>query len=406
MQRFPFSVVFVGFFMLSLVFAGGLKKRIVGYYPVWRYRDPDNPVKILDIPYEKLTHINFAFFTVFPDGRIAPMDTLEEVTRLVLDGVIERGQRVSLPGVAHRNGVKVLASIGGWEDSEYFSFVARSKRYRENFAKECIKLVKRYDFDGVDIDWEYPGYVPHNGIPEDRENFTLLMREIRNKLDTLSMVTGRYYELTAALPASRKHLQFIELGKIDKIIDFHNVMTYDYYGVWDSLSNFNSPLFPSSCGDGEYCIDGTFKVYTEDFGIAPDRINIGIPFYGRAFAGCTGPCMPHSGVDTVLFNEVKGYPIYRDLIKRMGEFVRYWDDDAEVPYLVNEKKRVFVTYEDEKSVLCKARYVSSKGIGGVIIWEITLDCVGEGKFPLLDVIYREFEGKRGEKLKRLFRLLR
>ena len=98
------------------------------------------------------------------------------------------------------------------------------------FASNCAKLIETYDFDGIDIDWEYPGYADHMGTPEDKQNYNLLLQDIRTALDELGARKGRFYGLTAALPCGPDHLKNIDIGVVSKLLSELNLMTYDFYG--------------------------------------------------------------------------------------------------------------------------------------------------------------------------------
>ncbi len=131
---------------------------------------------------------------------------------------------------AHKAGVEVYPSIGGWTLSSLFPAMAKSPVARKTFAANCVKLIESYDFDGIDIDWEYPGYADHMGTLEDKQNYTLLLQEIRNALDALGKKNGREYGLTAALPCGPNHMDNIEIGVVSKLLTELNLMTYDMYG--------------------------------------------------------------------------------------------------------------------------------------------------------------------------------
>ncbi len=148
-------------------------------------------------------------------------------------------------------------------------------------------------------------------------------------------------------------------------------MTYDFHGAWDPLANHNCPLYPSAGADTTLCVDWAYRQYHETLGVPASKLNLGVPFYGRTYAGCAGLNGPHSGPDTVFFPATGA--AYYDIVPALGRFTRRWDEKACVPYLVNADARVFVSYDDEESIRAKARYVVDHDVRGVIIWEITGD---------------------------------
>jgi chitinase len=356
------------------------RKEVVGYYPSWRGRDRNSLVIPATIPYDKLTIINYAFFTPRPDGTIAGKDSIGDA--LYLRGA--PGSR--LTDLAHQHGVKVLLSLGGWDDSDNFPAVAAGPKLRMAFAHACIEAIGAYGFDGIDIDWEFPGYPEHKGTPDDKRNFTTLLRTIRDSLSAYGRQTQRRYLLTAALPAELSHAADIEVKEIAEILDQLSLMTYDFSGPWDPRSYHNSPLYASQGADSGRSLDGAFKLYHRTYGIPADKINLGVAFYGKTFTHCTALNTPHEGADTAHFP----IGLYYEILNNMGKFERRWDDQAKVPYLVSTEWNMLVCYDDPESIRAKANYVLEKGIHGLIIWEITGDHLPDGTTPLLDAIVSTF----------------
>lgn len=369
--------------LLSALMAGlatAQRKEVIGYFPSWKWRSRNNLVSPDRIPYDKLTIINYAFFYPMPDGTIAGRDS-------VGDALYLRGTPGStLTGLAHRHGVKVLLSLGGWEESDNFPAMAAAPLPRATFAQACIEAIREYGFDGIDIDWEYPGYPDHKGTPDDSRNFTILLQTVRDSLSAYGQRMNRTYLLTAALPASANHTANMEVQKIAEILDQLNIMTYDFSGSWDPRSYHNSPLYSSQGADSGRSVDGAFTLYHRTYGIPAEKINLGVPFYGKTFSHCIALNAPHAGADTVHFSEA----FYYDILANMGKFEHRWDDQAKVPYLVSTEWNLLVSYDDPESVRAKANYVLDKGIHGLIIWEITGDYLPDGTTPLLDAITTTF----------------
>jgi len=353
-------------------------KEVIGYFPSWKWETRNNLVIPAKLPFDKLTTINYAFFVPFPDGTIGGRDSTGD--QMYLGGPRER----TLIGQAHRQDVSVLLSLGGWSESDNFPVVASSPSLRAAFAHSCVETILRYGFDGIDVDWEYPGYAEHKGTPDDKQNFTLLLAVLKDSLKVLADKTRRSYQLTAALPAGGEHVRDIDVEKVAKILDRLNLMTYDFHGTWDSMANHNSPLYPSAGADPTRCVDASFKLYCDTLGVPASKINIGVPFYGKAFAGCAGLNTPHTGADTTLFS--KSGASYYDIAAAFGNFTRFWDEKAKVPYLMSSASQIFVSYDDEESVRAKGEYVVDHGVHGVIIWEITGDSLPDGTTPLLDAL--------------------
>ncbi len=364
-------------------YASAQKKEITGYYPSWKWKSRNNLVSPARIPYDKLTIINYAFFVPRPDGTITGRDTVGDA--LYLRGT--QGSR--LTDLAHRHGVKVLLSLGGWEDSDNFPAIAATSLLRGAFARACTGAIREYGFDGIDIDWEYPGYADHKGTSGDRRNFTLLLQTLRDSLSAYGARTGRSYLLTAALPAAAAHAAHIEVKEIAEILDQVNIMTYDFSGPWDPRSYHNSPLYGSLGIDSGRSVDGAFRLYHRTYGVPAAKINLGVAFYGQTFSGCTALNAPHAGADTLHFPRDGAF--YYDILNTIGHFVRRWDDQAKVPYLISTEWNLLVSYDDAESIRAKAAYVLRNEIHGLMIWEITGDYLPDGTTPLLDAVGSTFQ---------------
>jgi chitinase len=371
--------------------AGAQTDEIIGYYPSWKWKSTDHFMTPDRIPFDKLTIINYAFFFPLPDGNLIGRDTAGDA--IILRGGPESGKYSAKTGaglttLAHRHGVRVLLSIGGWEDSNNFPEVASTEKGRTEFAHSCLDQIRMYGFDGIDIDWEYPGYADHRGTPEDKGNFTKLLRVIRDSLDGFGKIQNKRYMLTAALPASGPVLANYEMDSVASLLDGMNIMTYDFNGPWDSLSGHNSPLYAPRADDSLRNVDASFRLYTESFKVPAGKINLGVPFYGHAYANCTSLYSRHSGADTVHFSNQGMF--YYDVAPLINSNVREWDNRAKVPCLICKSWKTLISYDDEESVGYKARYVVDHKAGGVIIWEITGDFLPDGRTPLLDVISSTF----------------
>jgi chitinase len=279
-----------------------------------------------------------------------------------------------------------------------FPSIAADPVKRQTFANSCVELIETFHFDGVDLDWEYPGYAPQGGTPDDKVNFTLLLQEIRTALDELENQTGQEYLLTSCFGATHDKMESIEWENVLPLLDMVNLMTYDFHGSWDELSNHNTPLYAPAVGDPDWCFHRAYQILHEDFDVPAEKINVGLAFYGKSLANCTQLFGTHTGYDGATFWEDEGVPTYFNILKRMNQFTRYWDDQAKCPYLLGNSVNTFVTYDDCESIGWKAQYVMDHNIAGVIIWEITGDYIettpGSGVIagtPLLDTIHTVFD---------------
>ncbi|MEU8061106.1 glycoside hydrolase family 18 protein [Microbispora bryophytorum] len=152
---------------------------------------------------------------------------------------------------ARHPGLKALISIGGWTYSKYFADVARTAATRQRFVKSCLDAYIRGDlpgaggrggpgsaagvFEGVDVDWEWPGGEGHLGNHTgigDRRNLTALLAEFRARLDALGAATGRHYPLSVYLPADPDRIDAgFDLEKLVGLVDFVNVQSDGRHAV-------------------------------------------------------------------------------------------------------------------------------------------------------------------------------
>jgi chitinase len=252
---------------------------------------------------------------------------------------------------------------------------------RNKFAETSVAIVDKYDLDGVDIDWEYPGQRGEDNVfrPEDKQNYTLMFRAIRQKLDALSAKTGKKYELTTAVGASMSYIVNTEMDKAQEYLDYVSLMTYDFYTSGDSAGHHTN-LYPPENYDKDRSAHKSFNDFVAA-GVPPGKLVMGIAFYGRSWFMQNAD---NHGINRPVVKVTRGggYTFLKDsLIDRSG-FVRYWDDHAKAPYLFNEETNQLVSYDDEESVKYKCQYVKENGMAGVMFWQYASD----PKEYLLDAI--------------------
>lgn len=382
-------------------------KEIVGYYPNWQWYDRAKLVKPSTIAYSKYSVINYCFFKPEANGLISNTDPWADEN--LLQGQINWSTsptsyypNTSIIDLAHNAGVKVMVSIGGWTLSDNFPAIAASAILRGKFASECNRLIKFYKFDGIDIDWEYPGYAAHSGTPADKVNFTLLLDQIRDSLNALGTLHNKYYKLSACFSADPQNMQNIEWNNVVPLLDMINLMSYDFFGAWDCKANHNSPLYAPASGDPNFNCNNAFLNLVNTYSVPSTKINLGVAFYGRSQMGATGlhqstNCTENSAV----FADDQGTPLYYNIIKNMHLFDKFYDNVAKVPYLMGKSSGsangTFVSYDDKNAIGLKASYINTHNARGAIIWEITGDYIetspGSGIIagtPLADTLNQVF----------------
>ena len=375
-------------------------KYIVGYYPSWA---AERGVFVKDIPANKLTHINYAFSSVSSSGECILGNPAADVEKVFSSAESVNGRDEMDSSEFHGNfnqllelkklypNLKVLISIGGWSWSGNFSAASQDEASRQRFAASCIDLyLNQYKgvFDGLDIDWEYPvsGGLT-TGKPEDKKNYTLLLGEIRRQLDEAGMIDNRTYLLTIAAPVGPGTIHNFELGKIASIVDWLNLMSYDFHGTWESTTNFNAPLFrsPTDPADAGLNVDAAVQTYLSS-DVPAEKLVLGVPFYGHGWSGVSeaGEGLYQPGGAAAPGTWEAGSYDYKDLVKNyLPTYKRYWNADSYVPWLYDAAGRVFISYDDPQSLSAKAGYVRDQGLAGIMIWELS-----QGDESLIDALHQ------------------
>jgi GH18 family chitinase len=327
---------------------------------------------------EKLTHVNFAFANVV-GGKVVEGSPRDAENLKVLTGLRQ-----------YHPHLRILVSVGGWSWSKGFSDAALTPKSRRVFVASAVDFVRRHDLDGFDVDWEYPGQRgddnPHR--PEDRENFTALMTDLRHALDREGARTGRRLLLTFAAGASRSFIEHTEMARVQAVVDFVNLMTYDFrVASPGEPAGHHANLYASPADPRHVSAAGAVTDFLAA-GVPAPKLVLGVPFYGRAWAGLDSKdaiyrqgTPPPERMDT-------SHAGLAALVGRDG-WVRDWDAAAQAPFLWNGAKKTFVTYEDEESLQTKARYIREKGLGGAMFWEYHADRSG----ALLDTLDAALNGR-------------
>src|SRR3954452_6753834 len=349
----------------------------------------------------RLTHLNYAFGTVTADGVCASADPWADwqtpfSAELSVDGVGDvAGQPIAgnlnqLAELKAKNpALRVLISLGGWTGSASFSNAALTDASRKKLVSSCVDLWLRGDlpglpagvaagiFDGVDLDWEWPGSEGNAGNvirPGDKQNFTLLAAEFRSQLDELGRATRKHYDLTAFLPAAPAKIDAgFEASKIFEYLDFGTVQGYDYHGSWENRTNQQSSLFvPAGAPDNpDFSADNAVNAWISR-GAPRRELVLGLPYYSQGWTGVTGGgdgrFQPATGPAPVVFaNGTEDYKTVRDL----PGFTVYRDWKAGNSWLFDGT--TYWTYDDPAQLLQKTLYIRAKGLGGAMMWSLDGD---------------------------------
>jgi chitinase len=313
---------------------------------------------------------------------------------------------------AKHSNLKIVVSIGGWTYSKFFSDAAATDAGRKKLVSSCIDMFIKGNlpsqggfggpgtaagiFDGVDIDWEYPGgggHVGNHSSAADKQNFTLLLREFRTQLDAFGAANGgKKMWLTAAVPAGQDKLKNVETDKVGQYLDYANVMTYDMHGAWEATgpTNHQSPLFdvpadpmtPIPPGTNKYSVDTAVKAWTTGLpaysipgGFPANRLTVGVPFYYRGWSGV------QAGSNHGLYQSASGPASARSLsqtagvayYKELGGIVdnastTFFDPATQASYFYNGSE--FWTGESKQSIKAKIDYMHCKGLGGAMMFSL------------------------------------
>jgi chitinase len=365
-------------FLVIAIFAFRLPPREPASYVVIAYVGGFRGLLNADsIQVEKLTHINYAFVDI-RDGKAWLHNEHNDTTnfrRLTA----ARGRNPAL---------RILISIGGWSWSKHFSDAVLTDSSRTVFATSATTIVAEYALDGVDIDWEYPGMRGDNNIfrPEDKEHYTLMFKALRESLDSLGRITGKTYQVTTAVGSSEEYIQHTAMDSAQRWLDFVNVMSYDFSEGGDSLSGHHTNLLTAPGDPYRRSTDDAVKAF-EAAGVPRSKLVVGIAFYGHGWRMKTddnhGLYRPSAGP----FRVGGGYTYIKDSLVDQKGFHRYWDRKAKAPYLYQPEGKIFISYDDERSVKEKCKYVEKNQLAGVMFWEYFSDRKGY----LLDEIDRTLE---------------
>jgi chitinase len=401
----------------------GQNREIVAYYPSWGALHQNYLVKNLNTSgsADKITVLIYAF--AIPDTDSANNIVLKHLypnadyqqsysADMSIDGIPDdstqpiKGQFNQLKKLkAEYPNLKVLLSIGGWGGGTYFSDAAFTSESRKIFVDDCInkyilgnlsadstgirKGIAAGIFDGFDIDWEFPvkgGPEGTHNNAKDKENLTKLLALFRQKLDEINPKLI----LTAAVAAGKPNLDNFDIKSIQKYLNWFNLMTYDFHGSWDKITAHHTNLLSSRIdttdNGAKLSFNNTVKYFIDSLGVNGNKLVPGAAFYGKCWFNV-------DSVNNGLYQ--KGTDSAGALENNLGNFTSlcaldsngyhyYWDTLAMAPYLYNPVKKIFWTFDDQKSIALKSRYVDAYNLRGIMFWEISED---DSTGTLLHTIY-------------------
>lgn len=274
---------------------------------------------------------------------------------------------------AHRAGVRVLISLGGWGHDATFAAIVLDPVAEQRLIDSVLELVEESGYDGVDLDWEYPD------SREEIPGFERLAQSLRAGLDILAERRGDPTLLTMAAAAHPKTLEWLSNDFLLETMDWVNVMTYDYAGGWAAFAGHNAPFTPSIRApiEGRHSVTTTFEYLLKHRGLPPDRFALGLPLYGRAFT-VEQPYENPTGT-----NE-PGRSVTYSENRRLAAagWTRVPDDETQTPWLRSPSGDRILGYDDADSIRRKTRWARQQRLRGVFFWEVSQDRLPEGGNPL------------------------
>jgi chitinase len=316
--------------------------------------------------FNKLTHVIYSF--VHLDGNRLNFDNPEARATY---------QRLVALKQAYPH-LKVMFALGGWGGCETCSEIFQSSANRSAFAQSTLDLLQEFGGDGLDLDWEYPsieGYPGHAYGPQDKDNFSALVKILR---DTL----GSDYLLTFAAGGFDQFLHdSVDWRAVVPLVDHVNLMAYDLVNGFSQVTGHHTPLYST---EPQYNSTDNAVSYLLSLGVPPNKIVIGAAFYSRVWeqvapnnnglyqAGVHVPGLPFSEIPTS-YTAAQGWQYL-------------WDEVAMAPYAYNSEEKRFATFDDVRSITLKTRYVREHQLGGIMFWQLPGDSDQNG---LVDAIYAE-----------------
>lgn len=362
------------FITLALLFASSVNSlgRVSCYFSNWAvYRPGAGSYAVEDLPGDLCTHAVYAFIGVDPNTYgVLVLDEWNDVSNNGFGRFT--GLKNQYPGL------KTTVAVGGWGDGgEKYSNMVSEKSRRDAFIRSVTDFMNQYGFDGLDIDWEFPGDPSRGGKPTDKANFAIFVQELRQAFDA----QGKGWELTMATTIVQSTLDNgYDVASLCQSVDYIHAMAYDLHGSWEDFADVISPLYRRSIDGPGYellNVNDGMQLWV-DRGCPANKLVVGIPLYGTSYntgdgnnhelhapsggAGDAGPITGSPG--TLAYYEICNF------VQNQGWTDR-WDEEGMVPFAYQGHN--WVGYENTRSVGIKADFIRQKGYAGAMVWAIDMD---------------------------------
>lgn len=325
--------------------------KIIGYYT-------GNADTLKQYPLDKLTHLIYSFLK------------LQNDTLTFRDSTQEKTMQQIVALKQNHPQLKIMVSIGGWGGCAPCSDLFADSLRRQNFAATTVELFKQYGIDGLDLDWEYPaieGYPGHKFDAADKNNFTQLVKTLRQQM-------GKDYLLSFAAGGFISYLeQSIDWDKVIPNVDFVNLMTYDLVGGYATVTGHHTALYNYMDGQQSAgnCVDWLLNK-----NIPASKLIVGAAIYARVWENV--PTMNHGLYQPGKFKEGISYSSFNNYFSDTSGFQYYWDRKSKAPYQYNPSQQLFATFDDQRSIKEKAKFIRRKKLGGIMFWQLLDDSKQSG----------------------------
>ncbi|KAJ2984354.1 hypothetical protein NQ176_g17 [Zarea fungicola] len=329
-----------------------------------------------DLSSSDITHVLYSFMNVQSDGTVFSSDTYADYEKhYPTDSWNDVGnnaygcvKQLYLLKKQNRN-LKLMLSIGGWTYSSTFPAAASTAATRKKFAQTSVAFLKDWGFDGIDIDWEYPKDAT------EAQNMVLLLQAIRSELDSYAAqyAKGHHFLISIAAPAGPEHYNVLKLADLGKVLDYVNLMAYDYAGSWSTASGHDANLFASTqnANSTPYNTNDAVAAYIKG-GVPASKIVLGMPIYGRSFEQTAGIGKPFNGIGSGSWEA--GVWDYKAL-PRPGATVQC-DNAVQGCYSYDSSTKELISFDTPAVISAKVSWLKSKGLGGSMFWEASADKTG------------------------------
>lgn len=351
---------------------------------------------VQDMPLDLCTHIAYSFIGLTADGDL----TIPEVYHV--DG--KSNSVEDFIGLKRLNSsLNLMVAVGGWsEGSKNFSIVANNETLRGIFVNNIVEYMAEKGFNGLDVDWEYPGQ--QGGAETDRDAFVLLLRDLRNAFDS------RRWILTAAVAPTQYHIDIsYDVPGINRHVHFINLMAYDYYGAWSERTGANAPLFPQLTDATDNGLNVNASVYSWIMnGADREKLVLGLAAYGKTYTltdldqTSTGAPFEGPGIPGPFTNE-DGLLSFLEICTDQRNNLHWNVTVVNENYVYGNIDNQWVSYDNAHTIFSKGLYASLEDLAGVMFWTLDFEdfhgiCSGQR----YDLIRNSIEGYRSGANKLIF----